>query len=192
MPDIMINSDPYAYSTNGVNYSGLMAANKIFDDIRRKNSRLADELSKRYVTAAYLQQVLIKMSPPAPKISFPLPPKEPAATGCIPALDEIIAINFYKRQTQEVSATFTVYNGGEPISLDIGMITLRALEAVFRTAGRTFFEMEAIQYVQTQFLRNISAIRYKRELLEFLRSLPRENGTVNTIVDKLAGLCETA
>lgn len=190
MPDIMISSDPYAYSTNGVNYTGLMAANKILDDIRHKNSKLADELSKKQVTPAYLQQVLIKMSPPVPKISFSLPPKELSAKGYILPLDEIIAVNFYKRQTREVSATFTVYNGGEPISFDIGMITLRALEAVFRTSGRTFLEMEAIKYVQTQFLRNIANIRYKRELLEFLHSLPRENETVNAIVDKLTVLCE--
>lgn len=192
MPDIMINSDPYAYSTNGVSYSGLMAANKILDDIRRRNSRLADELSKKQVTAAYLQQILIKMSPPAPKISFPLPPKEPSATGRILPLDEIIAINFYKRQTSEISAVFTVYNGREPMSFDIGMVTLRALEAVFRTQGRTFSEMEAIQYVQAQFLRNISGIRYKSKLLGFLRALPRENEIVNAITDKIAGLCETA
>lgn len=192
MSSIVINSDPYAYSTNGVNYTGLMVANKILDDIRRKNSRLANELSKKQVTPAYLQQILINMSPPAPKISFPYPPKEPEATGHIFTLDELIAINFYKRQTQEIAAIFTVYNGGEPVSLDIGMITLRALEAVFRTTGRTFPEIEALKYVQTQFLRNIQAIRYKRELLEFLHDQPRENETVNAIVDKLAGLCDAA
>jgi hypothetical protein len=192
MPDLLINSDPYSYSTNGVNYSGLMAASKIIDDIRRKNNKLADELITKDVTPAYLQQILIKMSPSSPKISFHFPPKEAGATGTIPTLDELIALNFYKRQTQEVAGVFTVYSDGKPVSVDIGMITLRALEAVFRTTGRTFFEMEALKYVQTHLLRSISAIRYKHELLKFLLDLPRENETVNAIVDRLVGLCETA
>jgi|GEM_PF-5982504 len=191
MPDIMLNSNPYSYSTVA-NYSGLMAANKILDDIRRKNSKLADELITKDVTPAYLQQILIKMSPPSPKISFHLPPKEPGTTGTIPTLDELIALNFYKRQTREVSGTFTLYNGDEPVSLEIGMIALRALEAVFRTVGRTFYEIDALKYVQTYLLRNISDIRYKHKLLESLRGVPRENETVNTIVDRLVGLCETA
>ena len=189
----LISNSPYEYSSIGIEYSEMLAAGKLLEKIRRKNSKLADELSQAPVSPVYLQQVLDKMSPPAPKISFPLPPKEKAAAGHIPTLEEVIVIHFNKRQTNEVAATFAVYNGnGGPQGFDIGMTTLRALEAVFRTQGRTIPETEAINSLMMLFLQNISNIRYKRDLLEFLRELPGENEIVHKIVDKLIELCKAA
>jgi len=192
----IINSAPYSapceYSANGIDYSEFLAAGRILDKIRGKNSALADELSQKPVTSAYLQQVLEHMSPPPPKTTFALPPKEPAETDYVRSLEEIVVFNFNKRQTNELSAAFAVYDGTGIKSIDIGMKTLRALEAVFQTPGRTIPEMEAIIYLQALFLRNVPNIRYKRELMEFLNSLPRDNVIVAGVLDKLTVLCETA
>jgi len=185
-----ISSNPYEFSTGGVNYNEFLSVQRILDEIREKNSDLADELSQRQISSAYLQQVLKNMKPNAPKVVFTLPHKELGDSNCIRTLEEIIVFNFNKRNTKEVSAIFAVYDGNAPKQVDIGMTTLRVLEAVFATPGRTIPEMEAIMYLQGEFLRNIPHIRYKHNMLPFLSSLPRENPIVNGIANKLTELCE--
>jgi hypothetical protein len=192
MPEQVINSNPYGYSRNGINYGELMSVQAALEEIRSKNGDLADELSQRQVSSAYLQQILKQMTPNAPKVSFSLPHKEPGDSLCIRTLEEIIILNFNKRNTSEISATFAVYDGDRPKQVNIGMTTLRVLEAVFATPGRTIPEMEAVMYLQGAFLRNIPNIRYKRDMQMFLASLPRDNLIVNGIADKLTELCETA
>jgi hypothetical protein len=130
------------------------------------------------------------MSPNTPKVVFTLPHKESGNSNYIRTIEDIIVFNFNKRNTKEVSAIFAVYNGNTPKQVDIGMTTLRVLEAVFATPGRTIPEMEAIMYLQGEFLRNIPHIRYKHDMLLFLSSLPRETPIVNGIADKLTELCE--
>jgi len=187
-----ISSNPYEFTTNGVNYNEIITMQNILDEIRNKNSKLADELSQRPVSSAYLQKVLKDMTPNAPKVSFSLPHKERGDELCIRTLEEIIIFNFNKRNTKEVSAIFAVYDGNTPKQVDIGMTSLRVLEAVFSTPGRTIPEMEAIVYLQGEFLRNVPKIRYKNDMLLFLAALPRENNIANGIVDKLTELCEAS
>ena len=204
MQGYVMSSNPYEFSDGSVDYGELIAVNKILDKIRNRNDKLADELSRKSFSSAYLQQVLAYMSPPIPKISFTLPPKEAEINERIRTLEEIIVINFNKRQTTEVIAHFAIYSQEGSKSIDIGMTTLRSLESIFHTQGRTIPEMEALSYLQGIFLQSIPKIRYKQELIAFLRDLSAslnqgeektskrfgKNNIALRIVDRLIELCE--
>lgn len=106
-------------------------------------------------------------------------------------LKEIIIKNFNRCSTEDVIGYFNIFYFGETSKIVIDISTFKVLDSVFRTTGRLPEEMCAIFKLQTELINNISKLREKSGLLEFLNELTKnEDKVIQEIADTLISLCK--